>query len=346
MKISFVVPVYCVENYIGQCVKSLQEQFWTDLEIILVDDGSTDRSGELCEEYAEKDNRIKVIRQKNHGVSAARNVGIEIASGEWVCFIDGDDAVVPSLCCDFLPYLQNDCEVCFFGHREILDEEFPKKIGVIEKGKKIGFSASDFLEFQLAAFNRDYPGRYDYHEVKLSTPCKFYRRDFLEKYHIRFPIGVPIGEDCLFNLQVYRYASKGVYLDYQPYLHRIWSKSVSKKYNSKVFDDFGLLHAKLKEFITTDPESEKYNGVYAQRCIWSLGFCCILNYCHPDYPGKYSDRRNDFLSACDSEMGYSASDADLHSFRISKRILFFLIKKRWFSLIYLLCISKRKIGKG
>lgn len=93
IKISIIVPVYNVENYVSNCITSLLKQTYENIEIILVDDGSLDNSGKICDEYAKKDERIKVIHQKNAGVSAARNRGIEVATGDYIGFVDSDDYV-------------------------------------------------------------------------------------------------------------------------------------------------------------------------------------------------------------------------------------------------------------
>ena len=90
-KVSVVVPCYKVEKYLPKCIESLVSQTLPDIEIILVDDGSPDLSGQICDQAAEKDNRIKVIHKKNAGVSAARNDGLEIATGEFIIFVDSDD---------------------------------------------------------------------------------------------------------------------------------------------------------------------------------------------------------------------------------------------------------------
>jgi glycosyltransferase involved in cell wall biosynthesis len=92
-KVSIVIPVYGVEKYIGACIRSLQAQTYTNLEIILVDDGGKDRSAAICEEYAAVDNRIRVIHKPNGGAASARNVGIDAATGAFICFVDGDDVV-------------------------------------------------------------------------------------------------------------------------------------------------------------------------------------------------------------------------------------------------------------
>ena len=92
-KISVIVPVYKVEPYLHECVDSILAQTFTDFELILVDDGSSDNCGKICDEYAAKDSRIRVIHQENRGVSAARNAALDAAKGEFIAFIDSDDVV-------------------------------------------------------------------------------------------------------------------------------------------------------------------------------------------------------------------------------------------------------------
>ena len=104
-KVSIIVPVYNVEKYVERCIESIIKQSYKNLEIILIDDGSKDNSGKICDEYAEKDNRIKVIHKKNGGLSDARNTGLNIADGEYICFIDSDDYIHKDLVKDNLEKL-------------------------------------------------------------------------------------------------------------------------------------------------------------------------------------------------------------------------------------------------
>ena len=95
-KVTIIIPCYKVDEYITDCLECVIQQTYSELEIILVDDGSPDRCGDICDEYASKDDRIKVIHKSNGGLSDARNVAIDIASGDWITFIDSDDMVAPS----------------------------------------------------------------------------------------------------------------------------------------------------------------------------------------------------------------------------------------------------------
>ena len=120
--VSIIVPVYQVKNYVGECVESLLRQTYTNLEILLVDDGSTDGSGAICDEYARGDNRIRVIHQENQGLSAARNAGLDQAAGEYVAFVDSDDAVWPDYIetlYDLADRYQADIAVCAYERGEI-----------------------------------------------------------------------------------------------------------------------------------------------------------------------------------------------------------------------------------
>ena len=107
MKVSVIVPVYNCAPYVERCVRSIMAQTYTDLEIICVDDGSSDNSGKILDSLAEEDSRIRVIHQKNAGVSAARNRGLDIATGELITFVDGDDAIEPDMYEILLPYFDD-----------------------------------------------------------------------------------------------------------------------------------------------------------------------------------------------------------------------------------------------
>ena len=112
-QISIIVPVYNVEQYLQSCIDSIITQTYTDWELLLVDDGSPDRSGEICDEYAKKDNRIRVFHKRNGGVSSARNLGLDKAQGEWVTFIDADDYILSDFIKGLYKPIENGVSVDF-----------------------------------------------------------------------------------------------------------------------------------------------------------------------------------------------------------------------------------------
>lgn len=116
--ISVIIPIYNVEKYVKRCLDSVLNQTYCHLEVILVDDGSTDSSGKICDEYKKMDTRIRVIHKSNEGVSSARNLGIEVANGEYIAFIDSDDAMEKD-CIEYLYRLiqENHCSLSICSYR-------------------------------------------------------------------------------------------------------------------------------------------------------------------------------------------------------------------------------------
>ena len=118
--ISIIVPVYNVEEYLPKCLDSIINQSYTNLQIILIDDGSTDASGNICDGYAEKDSRIVVVHQENKGLSAARNTGIKLIAGNYVMFVDSDDYVHPDFCkCPYLCARNNNADLVLFDYEPV-----------------------------------------------------------------------------------------------------------------------------------------------------------------------------------------------------------------------------------
>ena len=137
-KVSIIVPVYNSSDVLCECVNSLINQDYENIEIILVDDGSTDNSGEICDSFQEKDKRVKVIHKKNEGQSAARNLGIQESSGDYVMFIDSDDWLDLDAVSTLVSYAdENDLDVTRFNYiREFESKSIPKKNTFLEKIKK------------------------------------------------------------------------------------------------------------------------------------------------------------------------------------------------------------------
>lgn len=126
--ISIIVPVYNVEKYLRECLDSISQLKTVTWEAILVDDGSTDTSGKICDEYAKQDSRFRVIHQKNAGVSAARNAGLDAAKGEWIWFVDSDDSINPDF--EILnPEVLNDADYVLFDMRKFRDGEELNSLG-------------------------------------------------------------------------------------------------------------------------------------------------------------------------------------------------------------------------
>lgn len=184
-KISVIVPVYQVENYLPRCLDSILAQSYSNLEIILVDDGSQDRSGKICDQYAKQDNRIHVIHQTNQGVSAARNAGLAVATGDWIGFVDGDDWIEPNMY-SYLLELANSYHSSFVQCGFFLEYSTQK-----EKA----YTPDSVLCLKLEE-NSCLNWLYKYFSYSLW--CKLFRRRNIAE--LKFDPAYQIGEDLLFNL--------------------------------------------------------------------------------------------------------------------------------------------------
>lgn len=116
---SVIVPIYKVAAYLPKCADSILSQSFPDFELILVDDGSPDECGAICDKYALKDSRIRVIHKENGGLSSARNAGLDVACGKYICFVDGDDSILPDLLSTLLPYLENGADLVAFHYQNV-----------------------------------------------------------------------------------------------------------------------------------------------------------------------------------------------------------------------------------
>src|SRR5690554_5746847 len=127
-QLSIIIPIYNIEDYLPTCINSILNQEFDDYELLLINDGSTDNSGKICDQYALKDNKIRVYHQKNAGVSAARNLGLEKATGEWICFVDRDDSIEQNSLSKMISKLHTNELDLLIARSFVADSEISKKI--------------------------------------------------------------------------------------------------------------------------------------------------------------------------------------------------------------------------
>lgn len=213
MLVSVIVPVYNVERYISKCIDSILKQTFTDFELILIDDGSSDNSLQICKQYESRDSRIRVYSQKNSGPSRARNNGISKALGEYITFVDSDD------------YLDSD----------YLFELTKYQADLVSSGFKLWYAKDNRTEYKsydhfLKATKEDNnidlaieEGEFKY---LLAGPCcKLYKRSLLEKHHIFFDENLTYGEDHLFNLCYLQNIENIVLTPYAGYVYTHYDKT-------------------------------------------------------------------------------------------------------------------------
>lgn len=185
-KISVIVPIYNVEKYLDRCIESILKQTYKNIEIILVDDGSTDNSGKMCDQFAKRDNRIKVIHKKNGGMSDARNVGLDFVSGEYIAFVDSDDWISPVMferLYSILKKYKTEIVVCepIYAYETYIDEQqFSGKSFELSKRKAIELLIED-RKFRSVVWNKLYARR-------LWADIRFPKGKHYEDVHIVYKI--------------------------------------------------------------------------------------------------------------------------------------------------------------
>lgn len=202
MKISVVVAVYNSEQYLPECIDSIIRQTYRNLEIILVDDGSTDKSSDICDHYEKIDKRIRVIHQMNQGVSAARNCGLDLATGDLISFVDSDDTLdedMYELLVDLIEKYHADIAHC--GYKHIVGDE----IRLVHDTKEVVVQEHDEALKCLVGG----------HLFVGSLWNKIYKKELIGD--LKFRLDLKINEDILYNFELFRKADTSVFADYAKY---------------------------------------------------------------------------------------------------------------------------------
>lgn len=198
-EVSIIVPVYNAEMYLSRCIESIIGQTYKNIELILIDDGSADRSGNICDEFAHRDNRIIVVHKRNAGVSAARNDGIKLSRGRYLQFVDSDDYIDGKMTAILIDRaLRNDSDIVICGFNTI-DYKTGELMPFAYSQTDLNLDVKEFL----AIYYDLYLTRY------LNTPCnKLYEAGLVKDNEIYFEPDIDYGEDLIFNLEVFKRCSK------------------------------------------------------------------------------------------------------------------------------------------
>ena len=218
MKISVILPCYNAERYLNACFESLFAQSMRDFEVIFIDDGSLDGSLAIARRCAGRDDRIRVFAQENQGVSAARNLGLSHARGEWITFVDGDDILPPDALETLLSGAAEDVDMVVCPH-----ETFDERGHARRVWPETRWYRQNGEQKKNAAVLRLIEG-----DCVLNIMCgKLIRRALIEREHIRLVSGVKMAEDALFNLETVLCARNIAYVHHVAYRYRIHSASAT-----------------------------------------------------------------------------------------------------------------------
>ena len=229
--VSVIVPIYNVEEYLEECLESIRNQTYTNIEVILVNDGSTDGSREICESYCEKDIRFRLINQENQGQSVARNRGVKESVGQYIMFVDSDDVVNTDVLEVLLPYMKTDVDIVECEMTREKEAFFLNKIPTIVFEGNSKEAILNCIAFRA---------------VKFCAFTKLYRREIVEK--IPFLEGY-IYEDVFTGINYLNHIRKIIVVDYIGYYYRVRPNSImTKSFNEKNLDIFPIGKKLIESF--------------------------------------------------------------------------------------------------
>lgn len=333
--ISVIIPCYNVERYLDRCMESVVNQTYRNLEIILVDDGSPDRSGAMCDLWAEKDSRVKVIHKSNGGLGFARNSGMEIARGEYIAFIDSDDFIDTRMYEILMSKaLENNADIVYCGHSKQLSNG--NNISIRDFAEEREFDKSTFVELSQGFFR---PTKLTPKMLTMSVWHAVYRRSIIsEAFHSEREVG---SEDIHFQICAMLNSGKVIFIPDTLYTYCYNGESLSHEFNLKKYDRYKQLNRIINQ--TYHQYGIRSTGDY---CVFIMAFAMIRRIALSKMPRKtkrsFAEKivRDDFWQR-DHDFAPSLSGA--------KKIFYQVLKMRSVSLMMCLadiyCIANYSIAK-
>lgn len=313
--ISIIIPVYNAEKYLKECIESIRNQTYKNLEIILIDDGSTDMSSIICDNYAKKDSRIKVIHEKNSGVSEARNRGIKEAKGKWISFIDSDDYIDLKFCEKMLSAVvqtKSQCVMCAYN------KIYNDNTITILKQENIQLKGKEFLNkiFEVQS-------GFGFCHMKL------WDSKIIKNNAIYFDKNLKVAEDALFCIMISNYIKDIYFLNEALYNYRINSESAVRKFDQNYTEKYLKAMIKTKDYVEKNEKEEK-NIMFYNYVVYHL-LLIIVNYCFHPKNNKKSIKL--LKQTCEiPEFKESINKCNYNGFSFTRKITIFTLKHKLYFL--------------
>lgn len=338
MFFSVIVPVYKVEEYLPACIESVLNQTFSDFELILVDDGSPDICPEICEEYAKKDNRIKVIHKTNGGLVSARQAGIKIAVGDYVLNLDSDDMIEKDILETAYGIIKDtNCEIVSFARKWVKDGQILKVTDdCIEEGLYVGEKLNTHIYPKLLSDK-------NMNSISCYITGKIFKRDFLIPLQLAVNESISLGEDLCCLVPCYLNA-KSVYISKkEEYLYTVRESSLSKNFNTK---QIFLIENVINEI--SKNHAEKVPDFNRQICRYSCFMCfaILASAAEGNHFKSIKEIKNNISNSLHNE---KILCAEFEKISIKSRITIFLMKKNCYRLAFCflnMCKIIRNVIKG
>ena len=341
-KISIVVPIYNTEKYLDECIESIVNQTYKNLEIILIDDGSKDKSPQMCDEWAKKDNRIKIIHKSNEGAGASRNRGIAVATGKFIYFVDSDDYIDPTLVEKCLNAIsKSSSAMVMFGTTNINEcgEIINKQIHYT---KKYIFENDEIQKELLPELLFSKNSKLQ--DIRIYTcMANFYSLDIIKKTNWKFKSEKEyLSEDLFSIISLIPYITKFVIIDEPLYYYRHGHESLS---SSSRLNDYAMIKKFYKQCIEL---CEKYNfNSNVQKCMsepyLSFTITCLKSKIRQKKP--FTEKYKEINAILKDELLHKLlNERKFREEKISRHLLFATIKSKNYLLTWLLIYLQTSKG--
>lgn len=339
--VSIIIPVYNLENYIEKCIRSVINQTYNNIQIIVIDDGSTDSTGKICDELGKSDSRVLVIHTSNNGVSKARNIGIGRAVGDWIVFLDADDFISSNYIEIMYQSIadNSDCELVLCGYTE---HKGTKK-------KEVSFFKSNDLNLRNKAFLLQ--RILGVEDSKWSNGKRFgcpwgkmYKASVIKNGSIRFPEDLSMGEDMIFNLS-YVECMKGIsiYNNVCTYNYIVRRSSATRHSNEEEFLNSARKYLEsLHDCITNLDSLNNKEDIFNYRVVFLLYRIITVVYVKGNFIKGYRQSHNQIKALCEHRIFRQAVACDNnYLFNIKKLLFKVCVYYKFYFLAYCMCLYKK-----
>ena len=312
--ISVIIPVYNVKDYVKESIESVINQTYKNLEIIIIDDGSNDDSEKICDEYAKKDKRIKLIHQKNQGLSAARNKGLDIANGKYISFLDSDDMYYPEMLEKTYNAMINndvDCVICDYVKGK--NKEKTKRL----KGR-LNIKEDKIIDNKKAL-------NYLIHKkINTSVWNKLYKKELFD--NVRFPKG-HVHEDIILTMKILKNSNKTYLLNKKLVFYRMNSSSITHTYSKKNIVDLYISHKEYEKEIKENISNLFMERDYYNVCKENL-YIYICIYIKNEISN--SSEKNEVRKLLKEYISISEKNINMKNISLKRKVIYFMYNHcRW-----------------
>lgn len=281
MIVSIIIPVYRVEKYLSRCIDSVINQSYENIEIILVDDGSPDNCGYICDEYAKRDSRVKVIHKENEGVCVARNLGINVSTGDYIFFVDSDDYISKEAISVLLKHVkQIDADITI-GNYNIFNQN--------NEVKQVNTFDEISLEKELLNSPQE---RYKYffgNSFGIQVWNRLYKSSFIKKNNVMFEKQVYYGEDFLFNMKLFIRNPKICLVDSTTYFYYQNSESITNSYKENLAEQYLYLLNSFYNYVKENNKLDENQDLIAYSAFTFIDTCALNTYIYSNK--KFSEMK-------------------------------------------------------